>query len=150
MSNKGLRLLDFLPQRKFSWWSAFGGPQCIQLATCISSGTLWSRNCQILPSAEASCALYCHCGSMAATVEIQATSAILLLCASQWRRRKWVMQTAEPAVCAEEEEQVQWWIWAVVHFCSPGLYLFHFRYLSEASVSGSNNHILSGYIQGLA
>jgi hypothetical protein len=34
------------------------------------------------------------------------------------------MQTAEPAVCAEEEEQVQWWIWAVVHFALLDCFYF--------------------------
>jgi hypothetical protein len=78
--NKGHGFPVFLPQMKSPWWSALGSPQCVQLATCVSCGTPWPRNCHILPSAEASCALSCHCGNQFSTLSSCYLYFDLLLC----------------------------------------------------------------------
>jgi hypothetical protein len=41
--------------------------------------------------------------------------ATLLFCVSQRRRKKWAMQTAEAAGCAEKGEQAGWWSQAAVY-----------------------------------
>jgi hypothetical protein len=115
VSKEGLRFPVFLPQMKSPWWRALGGPQCIQLATCISCWTPWPRNCRILPSAEISYALSCHWLNDCSFGGLGHTCHSAALCNADSRAS---------CVCRERGAGKMVEFRAVAHCCPPGCQRF--------------------------